>query len=1103
MKKRIFILLFIPFALTAQRKVSGKITDAGNDEAVAGASVFISNSIIGANTNAEGYYQLTIPEGGSQRLTVSYLGYQTVYKDIEPGNTPVEFNAALRIQEKELNEVAVTAKVKFRQRDIDLFWKTILGRSPSRSSIGVTNPEAVYYYYNSETRILNVTCREPLHIVNYETGYQIYYVLNYFTYDYNKNFIDWSDQCVFTQLMPDSPKQKDEWEKNRRKVYNISLTKFIRSLYNNSLYNDGFVLATLQQNRDPNNPYQISLLDPESILSIKSADNSKNFNLSSGRVMLICYGRPVNVNDLDIIQHPQDKKFLKNGSLFMNLLSGNSIRIFSDGTYTNKLLMAPVNLSNTLLGLNTKLPIEYRPEELSASDKEDKNAFDMDRVTQHFNAQMEAFPQEKIYLQTDRNGYVPGEKIWFKAYVTDAATLQPSTQSRYVYAELIDSCDSLIDRVMVRQDSDAMFYGYLFLSKIIPEGNYTLRAYTRYMENLGDDYFFKKNIRIGSLSGKNQLPPIGKGSGSVQTTVNDFQLPPSEPPVYSLTASQQNNVLTVGIRKTGQSTKTPCYLLGQCRGRVFYFSALQWTAGDSESSSNCHDITFPEEDLQAGVLQFVLFDEKMNPLSERLVFSKNKDRAKVEFHTDKALYNKHEKVTATLNLTDSNGNPLAGNLSVSVTDDKDIAVDSTITILSTLLLSSELKGYIENSAYYLRDNSQSANSLDHLMLTHEWKRYNTPEVVRGHYESPKLPFQISQEISGKVNSGTRSKPVAGSALSFMVRGGGFGLATTGKNGAFLFKDFEYPDSTSYFIQALGKKGSSEVKLVLDGESFPQPVHAPQSPAVEIPVNKEESNTFIAKAEQRSKYDEDMRTVQLGEVVVTGRRRIEKNKDEPRLQFWANIGSDVTVKREDFEKWHPRTVYDILRTIPGVRVSSDDGFVVIRESMTFYLNTPPPPLILIDGIEIAMTKVYNPLQEMSVSDIASIDIFKGPSTSAFGFRGGYGVISITTVRGLNDIRNEKNNKESRSLNNAVYTPLGYQTPVEFYSPDYEKLDAQNSIIPDYRTTLFWKPDIVVSGEGKEVSFEFYTSDFSTTYSVVIEGLTNDGKIVRQIEKIRVE
>ena len=126
--------------------------------------------------------------------------------------------------------------------------------------------------------------------------------------------------------------------------------------------------------------------------------------------------------------------------------------------------------------------------------------------------QLKAFPQEKIHLHTDRDFYVPGEKIWFRAYLVDAATHRYPTNSRYIYVELIDVRDSLVSRVMIRPENE-LYYGHLFLSEIIPEGNYTLRAYTRYMENLGDDYFFKKNIRIGNLNRGNNLPlpPLQRG----------------------------------------------------------------------------------------------------------------------------------------------------------------------------------------------------------------------------------------------------------------------------------------------------------------------------------------------------------------------------------------------------------------------------------------------------------------------------------------------------------------------------------------------------------------------------------------------------------------
>ena len=69
--------------------------------------------------------------------------------------------------------------------------------------------------------------------------------------------------------------------------------------------------------------------------------------------------------------------------------------------------------------------------------------------------------------------------------------------------------------------NDGMFYGYMPLKQLLPEGNYTLRAYTRYMMDLGDDYFFKKNIRIGKLSSSLEKSSHFGGSNHVE---DDFDV---------------------------------------------------------------------------------------------------------------------------------------------------------------------------------------------------------------------------------------------------------------------------------------------------------------------------------------------------------------------------------------------------------------------------------------------------------------------------------------------------------------------------------------------------------------------------------------------------
>ena len=1162
----IYLLLYIPFTLSGQRYISGQITDAEDKEPVPGASVFISNTTIGITTDAEGYYRLIIPGEGSYQLTISHVGYQSVFMEIEPGSASVKFDVALLTVE--LEELTVATRIRFRQRDINLFWNTILGKSPSRRTIQATNPEAVYYYYNPQTRILKVTCREPLQIINYETGYRIQYVLIHFTHDYNTELTDWSHQCNFTELEPENPRQQTNWENKRKEIYHVSLTKFIKSLYNNTLQNDGFVLATYR----PGNPNPLSL-SPNRILVPNLTDNSKTLSFLNEQVMLICFGRTVTEADLGIIKQLPSKDLQQSRDFLMHTVSGN-IRIYPDGTYGNKLQVSAVNTSTSISGLSMKLPLDYLPDGSTAALEVVSTVInDFDRIVRNFNNQLSVFPQEKIHLHTDRDVYVSGEKIWFKAYIADAHTHLHPTHSRYVYVELISPVDTLIHRVMVRP-TDGMFYGNLPLTEYVPTGNYTLRAYTRYMENMGDGYFFKKNIRIENLAASvNQQRPTahrgtlkddysvsffpeggnlpegvlcqvafkainingypetvsgmlidenGAAIASVKTfhagmgvfeyipeagkriflkcsnangLEKQFALPQPNPQACALSAYSSDNTLLIEVNRSVHAPDIPCFLLVHCRGAVLYFS--EW-----DTEKEC--ILFDEDEFPAGIIHFILFDKEMNPLSERLVFSKNYDEAKIEFHTDKEIYARREKVETTLSLSPSPvGRDGEGwsHFSIAVTDDKDISVDKTTTILSSLLLSSELRGYIENPAWYLQDNTESAIALDYLMLTHGWRRYNIPEVVKGTPRQPQIPYQTSQEISGSVKSLTRSRLAPNSEISILTKEGDFGLTSTDEKGAFKFSDFEYPDSTSFFVQALNSRGSNSVELVLDDESFPAPIHATQSPHLTPALSKGEGelepNAFITKAEQRSRYDEDMWVIHLGEVEVTA-QRIEK-KEEPRLHYWANANSDETIRIEETQRSAVRTVTDLLRMTAGAGVSvSANGTVNIRGAGSLMLAYPP--LVLIDGIPVewpdSMSSVYDsPLESVTVHDIESIDVFKG--ANPFGVRGAGGAISITTRRGGSD-----NIRESQDFNYTVYTPLGYQKPVEFYAPNYETLEAKHLTIPDFRTTIFWKPDIVITDSG-EARFEFYTSDFPTTYSVVIEGLTADGQIVRQVEQIRIE
>jgi len=539
----------------------------------------------------------------------------------------------------------------------------------------------------------------------------------------------------------------------------------------------------------------------------------------------------------------------------------------------------------------------------------------------------------------------------------------------------------------------------------------------------------------------------------------------------------------VGVQKSIHAPDIPCYLLIHSRGTVLHFS--EW---DTKKI-----VSLTDEKLPAGVIQIVLFDKEMNPLSERLIFNKNDDAiAAIEFQTDKETYQTREKVVTTLSFPDSLFHSNSGHFSIAVTDDKDIAVDESTTILSSLLLSSELRGYIENPAYYFQDDF----AMELLMMTHGWRRYNVPEIAKGNIEYPQIPFQTFQEISGQVKTLSSDRPVPDGEILITMKGEGFGLISSDENGLFIVPELDFPDSATFYIHALNRKGYDNVRIIVDEESFPALVYASQTPPSQIPATKDEETNdksddvaFKEKAEQRTKSDEDIWELQLGEVAITAPNLMRKI--EHRTQFFANASSDYTITRETIEEYKYSNLLNYFDLIPGVRTLGREPYLDFEISGMHGVGTVS---IYIDGQEEDMEKKPF-LYTLRPHDIESIDVFRFAGSSVFGVRGAAGIISITTRLGTAITEKEKHNQ-------IVCTPLGYQKPAEFYSPKYETLEAKRSVIPDLRTTIYWKPDIVISEDGK-VTFELYTSDFRATYSVVIEGITSDGRMVRQVEKINVD
>lgn len=110
----------------------------------------------------------------------------------------------------------------------------------------------------------------------------------------------------------------------------------------------------------------------------------------------------------------------------------------------------------------------------------------------------EKYP-EKIYIQTDKPYYTAGENIWFNTYLVNGVTHTKTGKSKVIYVELINAQDSIISERKLFTETISVA-GDFKLAADLKEGTYLLRAYTTYMRNQSNDYFFKKEIQIFALN---------------------------------------------------------------------------------------------------------------------------------------------------------------------------------------------------------------------------------------------------------------------------------------------------------------------------------------------------------------------------------------------------------------------------------------------------------------------------------------------------------------------------------------------------------------------------------------------------------------------------
>lgn len=494
-------------------------------------------------------------------------------------------------------------------------------------------------------------------------------------------------------------------------------------------------------------------------------------------------------------------------------------------------------------------------------------------------------------------------------------------------------------------------------------------------------------------------------------------------------------------------------------------------------------IPVPKEQLPSGIVTFTLCNAN-GPVSERLVFVNNPlDQLKISITADKPSYEKRERVALTIKVTDSKGTPVQTNLSLAVTDDAIVNPDDMLsTIYSNLLLSSDLKGYIETPHYYFSDSLGVRDAdLDYLMMTQGWSRFNVNDVLHGQFPDLEYPLELSSSISGTVRSLTGIARNANLTLLVPTANSGQQIysATSDDKGHFIFSGFENPDSTEYVIQARSTGGGQNMFVTLDSD------FVPVSPFQFQETNKEATPLFqnyLKRSYEQFMYDVEGQMLVLEGVAVEANAVIEKTGDAvidmitSGMSYYSPHYFDAA-KIEELAPGY--TFWQLLDLASLYYVSEQDRKIQIRANRSM-------PLILVDGFTRDLQYVESFVHP---TEIDKLIIIRDGNEAAFW--GNYafqnGAIYITMKRG-------EPNQEASSPGVSVVTPLGYYVGKDFYVPNYSVDEELKNKEPDLRTTVYWSPLVATDQTGTAI-VAFYAADDPTTYSVVTETISSGGFIGR--------
>jgi hypothetical protein len=748
-------------------------------------------------------------------------------------------------------------------------------------------------------------------------------------------------------------------------------------------------------------------------------------------------------------------------------------------------------------------------------------------------------PIEKVYLHFDRDNYAAGETAWFKAYM--ASDGMPDTISTTLYVEFLNEKSDIINKqalpvvagvangqieipdslltstYAVRSYSATMLnhdksfvpiqllkvYGKVnkapanSVSKInigfFPEGGNFVAGHTNTIAfkatyengwpvNVSGSIKNSKGETVSSFAtyhdgmGMFELSPSANEKYVAEVNGNKYELPAvsSSGIVLTLIPHPQGSYFEIKQAKDNPDF-TAAYMIGQMQHRVVFKQQLKSGATEQQGVINT-------ERLRSGVLQVTVFNKDHMPLAERLYFVNNKEYLQpLSINVDTLDLSARGKNRLTIALQDT----VQGNLSISVTDADYDDGNKTEHIISSLLFTSDIKGYVHNPAWYFSaDNDTVKTAMDLVMMTNGWRRFKWTELIK---QQPPALYKDNAFItlSGKVNMQGGGRPFGDKDILLMTMSANKKRTTnmlrTDDKGKFFIDSLIYFDRTRLLFSDIKGKKSKYIDVELNGDSLQTGFKLPSFAFLPQPLQHDAG----LSAKWKMNYEEIMKA--NGQMLEEVKIKVQKKSPIQQLdeRYTTGMFSGDATKAIDLvntdEASPYNNVFDYLQSrVNGLQIINDgvDYGIFYRQGPTVSSMGNIPMTIFLDEIETDQSVIAT----IPANQVALIKIYNT-------FAGGWGnspggVLSIYTKKGADYV-------SSTSFSNLkIYQ--GYSVIKEFYAPDYKKENDKSRV--DNRITLDWRPNIFLNHVNPKVPLTFYNNDRTKKFKVIVEGMTVNGKFI---------